>query len=93
MRIEAFGILLACLFPHSGLAGELEDQFLEAVHKSDVEAVKELIAKGVNVNTKFRYDRVALSFACDRGNQKVVQALLDSGADVNARDSLHKRCS
>jgi hypothetical protein len=30
--------------------------------------VKELFDAGVDVNTKFRYDRMALSFAADRGH-------------------------
>jgi hypothetical protein len=82
--------LASGLMPLVLLAGELDDQFLDAVRKSDVAAVKVLLAKGVNVNTKFRYERMALSFACDRGNIEVVKALLDAGADVNARDSFYQ---
>ena len=60
-----------------------------AVRTGDVAALKAALASGVNVNTKFRYDRMALSFAADRGNPEVVKMLLDAGADVNARDTFY----
>src|SRR5713226_8978971 len=59
------------------------DALSEAARKGDAAAVKKLLDEGVDVNTKFRYDRTALSFACDRGNVEVVKVLLDRGADVN----------
>ena len=61
----------------------------EAARKGDAAAVKKLLDEGVDVNTKFRYDRTALSFACDRGNVEVVKVLLDRGADVNAKDTFY----
>jgi hypothetical protein len=66
-----------------------EDALLAAIRKGDAAAVKELIARGANVNHKFRYDRMPLSFACDRGNVEIVKLLLDAGADVNARDTFY----
>ena len=61
----------------------------EAARKGDAAAVKTLLDAGVDVNTKYRYDRTALSFACDRGNVEVVKLLLDRGADVNAKDTFY----
>jgi hypothetical protein len=61
----------------------------EAARKGDAGAVKRLLDEGVDVNTKFRYDRTALSFACDRGNVDVVKVLLDRGADVNVKDTFY----
>ena len=66
------------------------DQYLEAVRKGDVSAVKALLDQGVSVDTKFRYDRTALSFAADRGHVEVVKLLLDRGADVNASDTYYR---
>ena len=66
-----------------------EDKFLLAVRTGDVATVKAMLAAGFNANTKYRYDRMALSFACDRGNIEVVKALLDAGADVKAADSFY----
>jgi ankyrin repeat protein len=80
---------LHLVFPLVAQAGEPEDRLLLAVRTGDVTALKAALARGVNVNTKFRYDRMALSFAADRGNAEVVKVLLDAGADVNARDTFY----
>ncbi len=90
MSRRVWSIALACLWPGLCLAVELGESFLEAVRKGDAVAVKTLVAQGINVNTKFRYDRMALSFACDRGNVAIVKLLLEAGADVNARDSFYQ---
>jgi hypothetical protein len=70
--------------------GSQEEKFLLAVRKGDAATVKTMLAAGFNPNTKYRYDRMALSFACDRGNVEVVKALLEAGADVNAADSFYQ---
>ena len=70
-------------------AGQIENELLNAIRKSDVAGVKSLLAQGVNVNTTYRYDRTPLSFACDRGNVEIVKLLLDAGATVNAKDSFY----
>ncbi|HEU0004969.1 MAG TPA: ankyrin repeat domain-containing protein [Terriglobia bacterium] len=88
-RLRLALLLLAWVFPQPANAGELEDRFLLAVRTGDVAGVKAALGAGANVNTKFRYDRMALSFAADRGNPEVVKVLLDAGADVNARDTFY----
>jgi hypothetical protein len=60
-----------------------------AARKGDAAAVKKLLDEGVDVNTKFRYDRTALSFAADRGHVDVVKVLLERGADINAKDTFY----
>jgi ankyrin repeat protein len=82
-------LLLHLVSPLVAQAGEPEDRLLLAVRTGDVAALKAALASGVNVNTKFRYDRMPLSFAADRGNAEVVKVLLDAGADVNARDTFY----
>jgi ankyrin repeat protein len=61
----------------------------EAVRKGDAAAVKALLDEGVDVNTKYRYNRTALSFAADRGHVEVVKVLLARHADVNAKDTFY----
>jgi ankyrin repeat protein len=65
------------------------DALGEAARKGDVAALKKVLDEGVDVNTKFRYDRTALSFAADRGHVDVVKLLLDRGADPNIKDTFY----
>jgi Ankyrin repeats (3 copies) len=73
----------------SPAVGDKAEALAEAARKGDAAAVKQLLDDGVDVNTKYRYERTALSFACDRGNVAVVKVLLDRGADVNAKDTFY----
>lgn len=84
--------LLALLLLTAGAAraGTPEDALLDAVRAGDVAAVRALLDQGVPVDTKFRYDRTALSFAADRGQIEMVKLLLERGADVDARDTFYK---
>jgi uncharacterized protein len=66
------------------------DALSEAARRGDAAAVKKLLDEGIDVNTKFRYNRTALSFAADRGHVEVVRVLLERGADVNVRDTFYK---
>jgi hypothetical protein len=88
-RALVFAALMAGATP-AAPAGEREDALLLAVRKGDVAAVKALLDQGVPVDTRFRYDRTALSFAADRGNVELVKLLLDRGADANREDTFYK---
>lgn len=61
----------------------------QAARSGDAGAVKKLLDEGVDVDTRYRYDRTALSFACDRGHLEVVKVLLDHGASVNIKDTFY----
>jgi hypothetical protein len=73
----------------AGTTSEKADTFLEAARKGDAAGVRKLLDEGVDVNTRFRYDRTALSYACDRGHLDVVRLLLERGADVNIEDTFY----
>jgi ankyrin repeat protein len=66
-----------------------ENELSLAARRSDTAKVKELLAKGVSANTKFRYGATALAFACDRGHVEIVKLLLEHGAEVNVRDTFY----
>ena len=81
--------MLAILLAASAQAATREEELLDAVRKGDAAAVKALLDQGVPVDTKYRYDRTALSFAADRGHVEIVKVLLERGADPDAVDSFY----
>ena len=74
---------------HAQSVSEKADALSDAARKGDASAVKKLLDEGVDVNTKFRYDRTALSFAADRGHVDVVKVLLEHHADVTVKDTFY----
>lgn len=83
-------LTLFLLAPFAVQAQDLKEDFLAAARKGDVEAVKALLAKGVDVNTKTEYGATALAYACDKGHTAVVKLLLENGADPNSRDTFYQ---
>ncbi|HYY59691.1 MAG TPA: ankyrin repeat domain-containing protein [Pyrinomonadaceae bacterium] len=59
-----------------------------AASENDLPRVKELIAAGADVNRRDKnLDATALDEAAIYGNREMVRALLDAGAEINARNS------
>jgi hypothetical protein len=75
--------------PRSPAVTDKTDALADAARKGDAAAVRKLLDEGVDVNTKFRYNATALSYACDRGHLEVVKLLIERGADVNVEDSFY----
>lgn len=83
-------LILATLALSSALVhAELKDDFFAAVRTNDVKTVEALLAKGVDVNVKFRYDQTALFPACDKGYTEMVRVLLAHGAKVDVEDTFY----
>jgi ankyrin repeat protein/acetyl esterase/lipase len=58
-----------------------------AARTGDVESVRKLIEGGAEVDANDRWDRTPISYAIEmQEDQKLVQALIDSGADLNSED-------
>ena len=58
----------------------------EAVINRDIEAVKQHLAAGTNVDEKDGVGWTPLHYAAVEGNKEVVELLITKGADVNAKD-------
>ena len=67
------GAMFIALAPQTR-ADELGDRLLAAAQKGDAAGVRAVLAKGVDVNTKFRYGTTALLYAAQKGNPEVVRA-------------------
>jgi hypothetical protein len=83
----SFLLLFASL--HVAFAQDLSDELFNAARRGDAAAVKSLLDRGVDVNTKFRYGATALSYASDKGHLEVVKLLLERKADANVKDTFY----
>ena len=91
MKAREFVLLfLVSLIPIVVFAQNVNDDLIAAAKLGDVAAVKSLIARGANVNTRTNYGATALHFAADRGHLEVIKVLVEAGADVNAKDEFYK---
>jgi len=69
-----------------GEEGEEEVNVHSAASMGDVDALKELIEAGADLDDKDEEGRSALHFACGYGEVKCAEALLEAGANVDATD-------
>ena len=65
---------------------QTQDSLIEAVARHDLAAVRALLDKGVDVNSRFQYEETALMRASAIGLIEIVSLLIERGADVNARN-------
>lgn len=70
------------------VADEQRDALWTAVRNGDVAGLKELLAKGTDVNAQNEIGITALWIAAGKNNAEVVDLLIAHGADVNARDGI-----
>jgi len=57
-----------------------------AAKQGEIEAVKQHIAAGTNVNAKIEDGRTPLHFAALKGHKEIAELLMAEGANVNAKD-------
>ena len=57
----------------------------EAVKTGNIEAVKQHLDAGADVNAKGKYGRTPLHYAASRGLNKIIELLIARGADVNTK--------
>lgn len=76
--------------PPTTASNPLNEQLWEATRKGDAATVRSLIAKGADVNARWRYNQTPLFKASERGHTEVVKILLEAGADVSVRDTFYQ---
>jgi ankyrin repeat protein len=65
----------------------LSNRFRNAINSNNSEGIKRLFALGMDPNTRYENGTTPLHVAAGRGNVDVIKLLIDSGADVHAKDS------
>jgi len=83
-----FGLLVLCLAGLSACAPErdVHDQLIVAARTGNIEKVKELLAKGADINAREKVvgeGHTALFNAASAGHTEVVKLLIEKGAKVN----------
>ena len=68
---------------------DTNEDLWNAARTGNIEAVKALLAKGIDVNAKNQYGATALLFAASKGHVEIAKVLIEHGADVNVKDSFY----
>ena len=58
-----------------------------AAGEGNIEAVKQQLAAGTDVNAKGKYEETPLHYATLEDHKEIVELLIANGADVNAKDN------
>ena len=74
-------VLVGCGNPEADRAADRA--LIDAAYAGNVEAVKQHLAAGTDVNTKGKYGRAPLHYAATK---EMVELLIAKGADVNVKD-------
>jgi uncharacterized protein len=61
----------------------MDTAWKRAVTRGDIEAIRQQLRSGADINARDRYGQTALMLAARRGHQEMVEALVGSGADLN----------
>jgi len=66
---------------------KLNQQLIAAAERGDVDAVRNLLTQGANINAQDARGRTAIMAATHKNQVEVVRALIELGADINVRDN------
>ena len=64
----------------------LDSSILAAAQEGNIEAVKQHLAAGADVNAKDKWDVTPLNGAAANGDKEIAELLIAKGADVNAKN-------
>ena len=65
---------------------EIDRTLIAAIAGGDIEAVKQHLAAGADVNVKNKVGGTPLHFAALEGRKEIVELLIAKGGDVNVKD-------
>ncbi|MEW5558803.1 ankyrin repeat domain-containing protein [Enterobacter asburiae] len=78
--------IIPLLYGSNSMAEKQNPSLNSVVGKGDILAVKELVEKGTNIETRDIYNRTPLMIATRMNNVAIASYLIEKGADVNAKD-------
>jgi len=84
MKYLLITIITAMLMMGCGKA-EIDRTLIAAIARGDIEAVKQHLAAGVDVNARNRVGGTPLHFAALEGRKEIVELLITKGGDVNVK--------
>jgi len=73
---------------HGGKTSEELNALIDAAKNGDIEAVKQHLAAGADVNAKTGDGTTPLHYAAAKGSKEVAELLIAEGADVNAKGNI-----
>lgn len=89
ITLRRFGQAMLTFLISVGVSAQTQQPFDAAIAKGDIEAVKLLLDKGANANTRTQVGGTPLEAAANFGHAEIVRLLIAKGATVdsiNARD-------
>jgi hypothetical protein len=89
LRLAAALLMLATAMPANAVGDPYED-LLTAIQNRDLDSVKALIARGMEVDTVDRAGNTLLMMAARAGNDETVIYLVATGAKVNKRNRFNE---
>jgi len=85
--IKLIGIFLFFLLSPIYLLAQTDEnkyyEYIEYIRNDNLQKIEELIANGMNVNQRFKYDDTLLMYAAGEGNERIVKFLLFKKANIN----------
>jgi uncharacterized protein len=79
-------VVMAVAATSAAVSDDRVENFMSAAYYGKVQDVRQLLDRGVDVNSRYRDGETALMFAALKGHLNVVKLLLERGAKVNAKD-------
>ena len=66
---------------------DINNELLIAARYDSPDVIKQLIARGANINSKNKYGDTALIIAAEHKNPDILRLLIDEGADIDSRNN------